>query len=211
MLSQCHSNCSSGIGCGNFCSWLPPLWWGWPSLSRGCWILFLPSCGCHRIFEWSSWGMGPPHTKTKTTAPARGWSMCSLAHAVTSTEWWCAIVPVFNFLVGWCGGAIILYTVVLAHDRHMTITWQFNVDHMTACDYCLMVTWPSHDQNVNSNTQHGFLCQGGVVRLHCSASSPLVYSGSLDGVVRVWDVRSGECVQQWYGHSDHILDITVAR
>lgn len=49
------------------------------------------------------------------------------------------------------------------------------------------------------------------MRLHCSASSPVVYSGSLDGVVRVWDVRSGECVQQWYGHSDHILDITVAR
>ena len=60
-------------------------------------------------------------------------------------------------------------------------------------------------------TQHGFLWQGGVVRLHCSASSPLVYSGCLDGVVRVWDVRSGECVQQWHGHSDHILDITVAR
>ena len=49
------------------------------------------------------------------------------------------------------------------------------------------------------------------MRLHCSASSPLVYSGCLDGVVRVWDVRSGECVQQWHGHSDHILDITVAR
>ena len=65
----------------------------------------------------------------------------------------------------------------------------------------------SHDSNI----QCVFPWQGGVVRLHCSASNPLVYSGCLDGVVRVWDVRSGECVQQWYGHSDHILDITVAR
>lgn len=80
--------------------------------------------------------MGPPHTKTKATAPARGWSMCSLTIAVTSTELWCAIVPVFP--VGWCGGAI--YTVVLPFDYHMTITGQFNVGRMTTCDYCLMIT-----------------------------------------------------------------------
>ena len=55
------------------------------------------------------------------------------------------------------------------------------------------------------------LLQAGVVRLHCSASSPLVYTGCLDGVVRGWDVRSGGCVQQWHGHSDQILDIAVAR
>ena len=59
--------------------------------------------------------MGPPHTKTKTTAPARGWSMCSLAHAVTSSDG----APLC-LQVGWCGEAI--YTVVLAHDCHMTIT-----------------------------------------------------------------------------------------
>ena len=74
----------------------------------------------------------------------------------------------------------------------------------------------SHDHHMTkvpivTNIQHAFPWQGGVVRLHCSSSSPLVYSGCLDGVVRVWDVRSGECVQQWHGHSDHILDITVAR
>ena len=53
--------------------------------------------------------------------------------------------------------------------------------------------------------------QAGVVRLHCSASSPLVYTGCLDGVVRGWDVRSGGCVRQWHGHPDQILDIAVAR
>ena len=55
------------------------------------------------------------------------------------------------------------------------------------------------------------LPQGGVVRLHCSRHSPVVFSGALDGSVRLWDIRSGQCVRQWLGHSDDILDLAVSR
>lgn len=53
--------------------------------------------------------------------------------------------------------------------------------------------------------------QAGVVRLHCASGSPLVFSACLDGGVRAWDLRSGECVREWLGHSDQILDMVIAR
>ena len=50
------------------------------------------------------------------------------------------------------------------------------------------------------------------MRLRCSSTSPpLVFTGCLDGVVRGWDLRSGQCVREWHGHSDQILDIAVSR
>lgn len=53
--------------------------------------------------------------------------------------------------------------------------------------------------------------QGGVVKLHCSSSQPVVYSAALDGSVRLWDLRSGQCARRWQGHADDILDISVSR
>ena len=55
------------------------------------------------------------------------------------------------------------------------------------------------------------MLQAGVVRLRCSSSAPLVFTGCLDGVVRVWDVRGGGCVREWWGHTKDILDLAVAR
>jgi WD40 repeat protein len=49
------------------------------------------------------------------------------------------------------------------------------------------------------------------VRLHSSSQEPLVFTGCLDGVVRGWDLRSGQCVKEWHGHSDQILDLAVSR
>ena len=49
------------------------------------------------------------------------------------------------------------------------------------------------------------------MKLHCSSQAPLVFTGCLDGVVRGWDLRSGQCVKEWHGHSDQILDIVVSR
>ena len=49
------------------------------------------------------------------------------------------------------------------------------------------------------------------MRLHCSSQAPLVVTGCLDGVVRGWDLRSGQCAKEWHGHSDQILDIAVSR
>lgn len=55
------------------------------------------------------------------------------------------------------------------------------------------------------------LVQAGVVRLQCSRRDPLVFTGCLDGGVRVWDVRGGECVREWWGHTKDLLDLTIAR
>lgn len=54
-------------------------------------------------------------------------------------------------------------------------------------------------------------CQAGVVRVHCSERSPLAYTGCLDGVLRSWDIRTGQCVREWQGHFDHILDSCLSR
>ncbi len=53
--------------------------------------------------------------------------------------------------------------------------------------------------------------QDGVVRLHSSSQEPLVFTACLDGIVRGWDLRSGQCVKEWHGHSDQILDLAVSR
>ena len=53
--------------------------------------------------------------------------------------------------------------------------------------------------------------RAGVVRVCSSAMSPLAYTGSLDGVVRGWDLRSGQTVREWHGHSSNILDLTLLR
>ena len=55
------------------------------------------------------------------------------------------------------------------------------------------------------------MVQAGVVRLQCSRKDPLVFTGCLDGGVRVWDVRGGECVREWWGHTKDLLDLTIAR
>jgi WD40 repeat protein len=54
------------------------------------------------------------------------------------------------------------------------------------------------------------ILQAGVVRLRCSSRDPLVFTGCLDGGVRLWDVRGGECVREWWGHTNDILDLTIA-
>ena len=48
--------------------------------------------------------------------------------------------------------------------------------------------------------------------MQCSnAGAALVFTGCLDGCVRVWDVRSGECMREWSGHTRDILDLTLTR
>lgn len=49
------------------------------------------------------------------------------------------------------------------------------------------------------------------MRLKWDAATPLIYTGCLDGVVRLWDSRSGNCEREWYGHNGEILDLAVAR
>lgn len=51
----------------------------------------------------------------------------------------------------------------------------------------------------------------GVVKVCSSRLSPVVYTGSLDGVVRGWDLRSGQVVREWHGHAGGILDLTLLK
>ena len=71
---------------------------------------------------------------------------------------------------------------------------------------------PSPDTHTHTHTQsYDQQYRPGVVKLCASHQSPLVYSGSLDGVVRGWDLRSGQVVREWHGHCSHILDLSLLR
>ena len=37
----------------------------------------------------------------------------------------------------------------------------------------------------------------------------MVYSGGLDGVVRAWDLRSGQLEKEWHGHRGSVLDLRL--
>ena len=49
----------------------------------------------------------------------------------------------------------------------------------------------------------------GVTRLCCCEGQPVVCSGGTDGVVRAWDLRSGQLEREWHGHSGSVLDLTL--
>jgi WD40 repeat protein len=58
-------------------------------------------------------------------------------------------------------------------------------------------------------TRCGF--QEGVVKLLWSPASQLVFTGCLDGKVRAWDGRTGNCERVFEGHGDSILDLAISR
>ncbi|XP_060080044.1 angio-associated migratory cell protein-like [Ylistrum balloti] len=89
-----------------------------------------------------------------------------------------------------------------------------------ACGFCKQQTlaatgtlqgtlciWDMPTQITRSKCQH----EAGVVRLKWDPTAPLVYTACLDGVVRLWDGRNGQCVNQWSGHTDAILDVDLSR
>ncbi|KAG5261915.1 hypothetical protein AALO_G00290020 [Alosa alosa] len=53
--------------------------------------------------------------------------------------------------------------------------------------------------------------EAGIVHLQWEESSSLVATCSLDGVVRLWDARSGSMVSEYRGHGAEILDFTLNR
>ena len=52
----------------------------------------------------------------------------------------------------------------------------------------------------NYNCRHICVHDGGVVKLAWHDTAPLVYTACTDGIIRVWDARSGEMLQALTGH-----------
>lgn len=66
----------------------------------------------------------------------------------------------------------------------------------------------------DTNTQicrHRCTHDAGIVSLQWDKLSPLVYTSCLDGAVRLWDARSGECLSTWTGHTDSILGFDISK
>mmetsp|Transcript_34213 Transcript_34213/g.45225 ORF Transcript_34213/g.45225 Transcript_34213/m.45225 type:complete len:464 (-) Transcript_34213:136-1527(-) len=53
--------------------------------------------------------------------------------------------------------------------------------------------------------QHG----GSVIKLVWHQSEPIVFTGCVDGQLRAWDARTGNCMQIFSGHKDMILDLGI--
>jgi ribosome assembly protein SQT1 len=49
-----------------------------------------------------------------------------------------------------------------------------------------------------------------VTRVAWSKTSPMVATGCVDGVVRVWDLRTAACVKQLHGHKQAVQDLTLS-
>uniref|UniRef100_A0A672G4F0 Angio-associated migratory cell protein n=1 Tax=Salarias fasciatus TaxID=181472 RepID=A0A672G4F0_SALFA len=62
-------------------------------------------------------------------------------------------------------------------------------------------------QGLRHSCQH----EAGIAHLQWEESSAVVSTGSLDGVLRLWDGRSGSMVSEYRGHAAEILDFTVNR
>ena len=48
-----------------------------------------------------------------------------------------------------------------------------------------------------------------VTKLRWHATLPLVYTAATDGVIRLWDARSGALLQALTGHEDMVLDFAL--
>lgn len=57
--------------------------------------------------------------------------------------------------------------------------------------------------------RHKWQLQAGIVQLVWEEHSAIVYTGSLDGVVRAWDARTGRMESECRGHVAEILDFVV--
>lgn len=49
-----------------------------------------------------------------------------------------------------------------------------------------------------------------ITRMAWASQQPLVATGCLDGVVRLWDLRTSGCVKELHGHSSAVQDLTFS-
>jgi ribosome assembly protein SQT1 len=53
-------------------------------------------------------------------------------------------------------------------------------------------------------------CLQPITRMAWDKQQPLVATGCLDGVVRLWDLRTSACVKQLHGHSSAVQDLVLS-
>ena len=53
--------------------------------------------------------------------------------------------------------------------------------------------------------------QSGIVQLLWEAGTAVVYTSSLDGIVRLWDARTGRLLTDYRGHTAEILDFALSK
>ena len=47
------------------------------------------------------------------------------------------------------------------------------------------------------------------MKLLWSRHSPVIYAALLDGSVQLWDCRTAQCLKEWRGHHDALLDLSL--
>lgn len=67
--------------------------------------------------------------------------------------------------------------------------------------------WDINTQICRQQCKH----EAGIVKLYWDRLSPLLYTSSLDGIVRLWDSRNGQVMSKWTGHTDAILDFEISK
>ena len=51
--------------------------------------------------------------------------------------------------------------------------------------------------------------KAGIVKLLWSRHNPVIYAALLDGSVQLWDSRTAQCLKEWRGHHDALLDLSL--
>ncbi|KAK6166332.1 hypothetical protein SNE40_023054 [Patella caerulea] len=77
----------------------------------------------------------------------------------------------------------------------------------TGCMNGSLGIWDIPSQSLRHHCKH----EVGIVKLKWDSISPLIYTASLDGIIRLWDARSSAMVSQWTGHQAEILDFDISK
>lgn len=59
--------------------------------------------------------------------------------------------------------------------------------------------------------RHQCHTNAGIESLQWDKTLPLIYTGCLDGIIRLWDARNGQVVSKWTGHTDKILGFDISK
>ncbi|GAB4816441.1 hypothetical protein N2152v2_003487 [Parachlorella kessleri] len=87
----------------------------------------------------------------------------------------------------------------VAFSRHLPLAVSAGLDGK-------LIVWDVATASARATCQH----PEGVTRLALHPSQPLVFTGCLDGAVRCWDLRTGECLRAFTGHRDAVQDVAVS-